>query len=131
MRFLAIDFGLKKIGLAISEGDLAEPLAVIPNQSSVISKMVALCRERKIEEIIVGVAEGKIAKQARSFGEALSRKSGLVVVYQDETLTTKEAIGKMVEVGKKRKYRQEKEDAFAAALILQEYLDKQKRRKLV
>lgn len=124
MKILGIDFGLKKIGLALSEGELVEPLAVIENRSSVISRIVALCQHHKIEKLVMGTSEGKIAQKIRRFGKELSRRSQLPVVYQDETLTTREAIAKMIEAGKRKKYRQKREDAFAAALILQSYLER-------
>lgn len=123
MMTLGLDFGLKKIGLALSEGELAEPLAVIENHSSTVSKIAVLCQHHKIEKLVIGVSEGKISQDIRRFGENLSRKTQLPVVYHAETLTTKEAIAKMIEAGKGRKYRQEREDACAAALILQSYLD--------
>jgi len=53
----------------------------------------------------------------------LSLLTGLPVFYQDESLTSKEAIAKMIEIGKGKKFRKEKEDAFAAALILQDWLN--------
>ena len=56
-----------------------------------------------------------------------SQVTGVYALLQEvrnRTLTTKQAIARMVEAGKKRKYRREQEDAFAAALILQNYLDK-------
>ncbi len=50
--------------------------------------------------------------------------TNLPVFYEDESLTSKEALVKMIESGMKKKARQEKEDQIAAALILQNYLDK-------
>lgn len=124
MRLLAIDFGLKKIGLAFSEGKLAEPLAVVKNQASAVETIAKICREHQIKKIVIGLPEGKTAEQIRPFAQSLSRSTRLPVAYHDETLTTREAIAKMVEAGRGRRYRQDKEDAFAAALILQSYLDR-------
>lgn len=123
MKVLGIDFGLRKIGLAVSEGMLAEPLTVIRHQVSVIEKIAALCQRDKIERIVIGLPGGKMAKQVRRFGCDLSKRISQPIVYQEEVLTTQEAIAKMIESGRGKKYRQEMEDAFAAALILQAYLD--------
>jgi len=124
MKILGIDYGLKKIGLALTEGNLAEPLSVISNRSSVVSKISGVCQKYGIEKIVIGMPEGKIATKVREFGKKLSQSTKLPVVFQDETLTSQEAIAKMIEAGRGRKYRQTKSDAFAAALILQSYLDK-------
>lgn len=125
MAFLGIDFGLKKIGLALSEGKLTEPLMVIENRTVAMDKIAAICQEYGIKKVIIGLSEGKMTHRVRRFGENLSQKLKLPVLYHQETLTTQEAIAKMVEAGKKRKYRREKEDACAAALILQHYLEKE------
>lgn len=126
MGTLGIDFGLKKIGVAIAESELAEPLLVIENKQSIARKFLNICQEYNIEKIVIGLPEGEIVASIRRFGENLAKKTHRPVVYQDETLTTKETIAKMIEVGRGRKYRREKEDAFAAALILQKYLDRQR-----
>lgn len=126
MGTLGIDFGLKKIGVAIAEGELAEPLLVIENRQSIARKFLEICQEYNIEKIVIGLPEGEIVADIRRFGENLAKKTHRPVVYQDETLTTKETIAKMIEAGRGRKYRREKEDAFAAALILQKYLDRQR-----
>lgn len=126
MRILGIDYGLRKIGLAISEGILAEPLSVVSNKLSVINKISEICQKHKVEKIIIGMPEGKIVKKVRGFGQKVAELTGLPVSYQDESLTSKEATAKMIEAGKKRKDRRRLEDAIAAAIILQAYLDSQK-----
>lgn len=124
MKVLGIDFGLAKIGLAMADDSLAQPLKVVSNGERGMARIARVVRQEQIERIVVGVSEGKMGQKAREYGRDLGRITGVEVVFQDETLTTQEAIAKMVEAGKRKKYRQEKEDAFAAALILQSYLDK-------
>jgi putative Holliday junction resolvase len=124
MRILGIDFGLAKIGLALAEVGLAQPLGVIKNDSRAISKIIQLIDQEEITKIVIGVSEGKIGQKAKDYGRELKKQSGLKVVFQDETLTTKEAIAKMIEAGKRKQYRQKNEDAFAAAIILQSYLNR-------
>lgn len=122
MRFLGIDFGLKKIGLAISEGFLAEPFGVFKNKD----QLIKICQKQEIKKIIIGISEGKMAKKTRDFGSQLALQTGLPVEYQDETLTSEEAKKLMVKIGKPKEKRQKQGDAIAAALILQSYLDQQK-----
>lgn len=124
MRILGIDFGIAKIGLAVADDNLAQPLGVMKNGLRTLNKIAQLVKQKQIERIVVGVSQGKIGQKAEGYGKKLKETTGLEVVFQDETLTTKDAIAKMIEAGKKKKYRQEKEDAFAAAIILQAYLDK-------
>lgn len=125
MRVLGIDFGIAKIGVAIADNGLAQPVRVIKNHQETLMKVARLVKQKKIERIVVGVSEGRIGQKAKEYGKQLGKMTGVGVFFQDETLTTREAIAKMIEAGKKKKYRQEKEDAFAAAIILQAYLDKQ------
>ncbi len=118
MNLLGIDFGESKIGLALAVSPLAEPIGVVKD----IEDVVKICREQEIGKIIIGLSEGEMAKKQRRFGQKLSGLTGLPVEFQDETLTTKEAITKMKEV--KKKIKDKEEDSFAASLILQDYLDR-------
>jgi len=121
MNLLGIDFGEKKIGLALATGPLAEPMGVI-KISNLKSQISNICQEHGIEKIVMGISEGKMAEKTKKFAQELGKAVGLPVEFQDETLTTSEAIMKMKQAGKKVK--KKKEDAFAAALILQDYLDR-------
>jgi len=124
MRILAIDYGLRRIGLATTNGVLPYPWGVIVNNIKGIKTINTLCKTHQIEKLVIGLPEGKLASKVKNFGQSLSQKTSLPVEFQDETLTTQESIAKMVEAGKKRKVRKQKQDAFAAALILQKYLQK-------
>lgn len=126
MVILGIDFGLSRVGLAIADDSLAQPLGVVVNSSKLIDQLLEICRQNKVEKIVIGLPEGRLVKKVKKFGQELQVITGLPVEFQDETLTSKEALDKMIEAGKKRKARQEKKDAFAAGLILQEFLEKKK-----
>jgi putative Holliday junction resolvase len=123
MKTLGIDYGLKRIGLALGFEGLAEPFLVVNNSPRIIQRIVWICREQKIEKIIIGLPEGKLVSEVKSFGRKLSLAVRLPVVYQVEILTSKEAIAKMIEAGRKRKVRRERQDAVAASIILQNYLN--------
>ncbi len=116
MKMLGIDFGKKKIGLAIFNGFLVEPLMVIRDKKRILD----ICQEEKIEKIVLGIPEGKMVQKIKKFKGWLEQKTGLPVDFQDETLTSKEAVAKMKEIGRKIK----EEDAISAALILEAYLEK-------
>lgn len=126
MKVLGVDFGLRKIGLAIAEEGLAQPLLVIENPAKFVERIANICQENEVGRIVIGLPEGRIAEKVKEFASNLSLVVSLPIDFQDETLTTREAIVRMITVGKKRKKRRKEEDAFAAACILQEYLDKRR-----
>ena len=119
MRILGIDWGERKIGLAISEEGLAEPLGIILI-SNIKNKILDICQRQEIEKIVIGLPEGKMARKVKKIAAELAEMTGLPVEFQDETLTSHEAIVKMRQIGKRIK----QEDAISAALILQAYLEK-------
>lgn len=125
MKILGIDYGRKKIGLAIADGPLAEPLKILRYEDTKIlrEKIKKIIKELAIEKIVVGVSEGTMADESHNFGEKLKKTCSVPVFFQDETLSTQEAQRLSRQAGIKRKKRKEMEDAYSAALILQEYLD--------
>lgn len=123
MFYLCIDFGLKKIGLATSTGEIASPWKILNTNSlgSTVSQIEKIVKDNKFDKIIVGLPEGQMGKNTLKFVTAL-RKNKLNVKTADETLTSKNATELMIETGvtqKKRKH----QDAVAASIILQNYLD--------
>lgn len=109
---LGIDYGLKNIGLATSEGTLAEPYGVVYSLPEIQQLVVKL----SITKIVVGISEGKSKERAIGFGKKLESMLGLPVEFIDETLTTYEAAMPAGRHGGKN-------HAKAAAIILQRYLD--------
>lgn len=128
MRLLGVDFGKRKIGLAYSEGLLPSPLTTIEvkTQKQALSEIQAVCERLLVEKIIVGVSGGVLDQEAQIFGRILSGQVNIPVDFVDETLTSKDAVKKMVEGKTTRKKRKEMEDAVAATLILNTYLEGQK-----
>lgn len=125
MKTLGIDYGEKKVGLAISEGEFAAPFKIETNTRDLSEKICRLCQKEGVTKIVVGVSEGRMAQSQKEFGQNLAQAGGLPVEFWDETLTSKEAVQKMIEAGAKQKKRRQ-EDAVAAALILQSYLEGRK-----
>ncbi len=131
MRVLAVDYGEKRVGLALSDplGLISQPLKVVP-RSRALEEISRLVEERKVERIVVGLplnmdgTEGEMARRARAFGESL-RSIGVEVVFFDERLTSFEAEEVMRSAGLSWKKRKKKVDALAAALILKSYLERE------
>jgi len=134
---LGLDYGTRRLGVAISdpEGSAARPLTVIVCES----RAKDLERVRQIAEqcgasvIVVGLplnmdgTHGPSARRARRFANAIRRQLELEVQLWDERLTTFEAEQQMMEAGLSPERRKELRDAVAAAVILQDYLNSQRR----
>lgn len=119
MRILGIDYGQSKVGLAIAEGKLAEPLGVIRYKDirTLSEKLEKIRKENRIDKVVVGVSSGTMAKEQKEFACKIGAETF------DETLTTREAQRLSLEAGLPRKKRRKMEDAFAASLMLQSYID--------
>jgi putative Holliday junction resolvase len=126
VKFLGIDYGLSKIGLAISEGELAQPLMVIQNSEKIIGEISKICQKYQIEKLVIGLPEGYLGEKVKEFAGQLLLSTGIVFEFRDETLTTQQALVKMIEAKKKKKIRRSLKDAFAAACILQEYFEERR-----
>lgn len=127
MQILGIDYGRKKVGLAIgdTESRLAQPLKILRYLSlkEVEEEIGRIVRDQKIEKIVLGVPDGEIERESRKFGENLKKALNISIEYTDETLSTKEAQSLSIQAGIKRKKRKGMEDAYSASLILQSWLD--------
>ena len=129
-KILGVDFGERRIGLAVAINNLAETFSIIEvnNLDAAVDEIVEVCQQEKIQEIVVGLpldSQGQIgpaAKKVKEFGQKLGRKTGLKIIFWDECLTSEEALAKMIESGRRQKKRRRLDDV-AAALILQEYLE--------
>jgi len=123
MKYLGIDFGLRRIGLATSEGNLAAPLKIIEVKGfkDAVERVIQEAVEGGFDKIVVGLSEGKMGETISGFVSAL-KKRGLDVETIDETLSTYQAISQMIELNIPKAKRQRSDDT-AAALILQNWLD--------
>lgn len=125
MRILAIDYGRKKVGLALATSKIAAPHSVITfsNKKELIERLRKVINEEEVDQIVIGISEGEMAAETKKFGEDIKKEFGLDIFYQDETLTTNEAQKLAQQAGIKRKKRRRLEDAYSAALILQAQID--------
>ena len=128
MKFLGIDYGTKRIGLALSDedGKLAFPKETLKNDGDALNIIVDLIKVENVGEVVVGDstdfsgAENKIVVEVETFISQLAGKIIIPIRKQKEFLTSVEARRYGNSKGDMRK----SVDAGAAALILQRYLDK-------
>lgn len=126
MKYLGIDYGSKRVGIALSdeEGGMAFPREVIPNNKKLISGIADLCREYNVGAIVLGeslnykMEQNVIMKEIVPFKKTLEEATNLPVYFEQEFMTSAAA--------ERLQGKGEKLDASAAALILQSYLDKKK-----
>ena len=133
MRVLGVDFGHKRIGLALSDegGTIAQPLKYIDGGGiAVVSREVArIGAERNAGQIVVGVPlrlDGTPSEQTErtlAFVEELQRATTLPVVKWDERLTSVQAERVLLEGNVRRRERKQNIDKLAAQIMLQSYLD--------
>jgi putative holliday junction resolvase len=129
---MAIDYGSRRIGIAVSDsGILATPHSVVPNAGDVIATLADLARELEATTIVVGVPRRAFQDRGeakfREFAEHLRQKTCKEVVLWDEALTTVDAGEKLRSAGRTRREAEQDIDMAAAAVILQSYLDEQRR----
>ncbi|MBI2011342.1 Holliday junction resolvase RuvX [Candidatus Daviesbacteria bacterium] len=123
MKYLGVDYGKKKIGLALSDGAIASIYKTlkINGLNDALYKIKKVIEQEEIERVVIGVAEsGESKALVKKFIKELKKYPKVVVIETDETLTSHDAKDLMLKIGVSKK---EKEDSYAAALILQNFLD--------
>jgi putative Holliday junction resolvase len=133
MSIIAIDYGGRRIGVAVSDsGTIASPHSVVKNEGEIIDKLARIASELDAETIVVGIARRTQSERGeqkfRDFAERLRQKTCKPVVLWNEALSTVEAARQLRASGAKRRDAQREIDMHAAAVILQSYLDAQDRR---
>jgi putative holliday junction resolvase len=133
-RILAIDYGRKRIGLALSDelGLTAHPFGVLlhKNRRDDIRRLREICKARGVRLILVGHPlhitgeAGEMADEAARFAKRLCKELGIRVELADERLTSWEAGQTMTEIGSAGRRKNVSVDAVAAAILLREYLNK-------
>lgn len=136
MRALGIDFGLKRVGVAVSDptGTVATPLQTLHRRAGKRPPLAALeklGREHAVEHLVVGLPigldgeENEWCAEVRSVGERLAQRLEVPVAFVDERMTSVRAARAVRSVGlpKRERERKERVDAAAAQLILQAWLN--------
>ncbi len=136
MRVLGIDYGVRRVGLALSDptGMLATPLDTLqrrPGRRPPLKRIAEIISERDVREVVIGLPlgldgeENAWCAEVRAFGEALQKRTALPIHFQDERLTSVMAERAVRASGLRRTERERKDrvDRAAAVLILQRWLD--------
>jgi putative Holliday junction resolvase len=136
-RVLAVDYGRRWLGLAVSDalGLTAKPLVTLErkNRREDVRRLRALVREHEVGQIVVGCPfhldgrKSDMAVEAARFARRLKRELGLPVELADERLTSWEAAQISAE-HRGRKRRRRTHDELAAAILLRDYLERQRAR---
>ena len=131
-RILSIDFGMKRIGLALSDPlkIFAYPFKTLKNDSSFFSELTKLIKDQKIDKVILGIPDegnestNEVRKKIISLKNKIE-KLGIEVITIDEGFTSLMAKERVIESVSKKTKRRDKGllDRHSAAIILQEYLD--------
>lgn len=122
MKYLGVDFGLRRIGLALSEGEIATPFLTInaKNTDDAFNKIQDIIQKQAADTAVIGLPESGIRQTVLKFIKKLQTIIEIKTV--EETLSSKIAKAEMIKLGLGRKKRMH-EDAYAACVILQNYLD--------
>src|SRR5580692_3563173 len=135
-RILALDYGRKRIGLALSDelGLTAQPLQILTrkNRREDLARLRSICAKHGVARILVGHPlhitgeAGEMADEAAAFAARIAKDLKLAVELADERLTSWEAGQTMAESGNqaRRKKKSPHLDDVAAAILLREYLDR-------
>lgn len=134
MRYLAIDFGFKRTGLALCDKSeqFSSPLMVIDKPGDVIPKIKQVIKNEDVEAVVVGLpfnmdgTEGPQAKATRTFAASLAKEITIPVEMFDERLSSFEAEEKLLPGDFTRKQTKKRLDAVAAANILAAFLEHKK-----
>lgn len=141
MRVLGIDFGSRRIGLAMSDasGTLASPIRTIDRRDAsadvvtlVMNAIAELCSDEPLDRIVIGLprrldgSDNDQTPQVRTFAAALALRTGLPIDLQDERLSSREAEERLALRLRDWRKRKARLDAAAAAVVLQDWLDAQR-----
>ena len=135
MRVLGLDYGTVRIGVALSDPDgiIAQPKGFIkaePRKNAIL-EIKRLCSENSVGRIVMGLPlhmsgeEGVSSKAARELGTTIAEQLDISLCYIDERLSTVSAEKALMEGNVKGKKKKEKVDSVAAAIILQNFLDRE------
>lgn len=129
---LAIDYGARRVGLAVSAGFLARPLEVVPHGEldALVARILRLAAQEMVTRLVVGLpvhadgTEGEQAAASRHFARHLAGRTPLPVLLFDEYGSSQSAQSALIAGGARRRKRRARLDAVAAAQFLQEFVDR-------
>jgi putative holliday junction resolvase len=124
MKLLGIDYGSKRVGIAVSDdrGAMAFPVTTLLNTDDLMKEIISILKEEDVKEIVIGESKdfkgvpNAIMEEINPFKALLEKETGLPVHFEPEFMTSEAAV--------RFQGRSEHTDASAAALILQSFLDR-------
>lgn len=130
MKYLALDIGEKRVGLAVTDesGIIARPLLTLNVDEGFLEKLGEVLMVQKPNVVILGIPrhqtgeEGKMAGQVRSFAEIIKHEFSVEVDFEDESATSIEAEQRLKSRGLNAEEIKKEVDAEAATIILEAYL---------
>ncbi len=132
MTILSIDFGVKRLGLAVSnpENTMAFPLCTIERttRDALFEQLLALLEEKAVERIVIGLpkhldgSDSLTTRQVRNFAASLARRTDIPFEFMDEALSSAQAEALLDTAGVRGQKRKRVLDQQAAVLILESYL---------
>jgi putative Holliday junction resolvase len=135
-RILAVDYGEKRIGLAVSDelGITASPLMTLARRSDdeTVRQIAQLASKLRVTQIVVGLPrrtdaqEGEMERKVKAFAEKLRQAISVPVVLFDERFTTRIAEQVLLEADLSRRKRKQVRDRLAAVILLQSFLEAQR-----
>jgi len=136
MRYLAIDYGAKRTGLALADDAhaIASPLEVVDSPSLLTSRIIEVIKSQQIDALVIGLplnmddTEGPQSKKVRQFADEIKKQIDIPIHFHDERLSSFDAEQKLAALGLTRKKKKKHLDAVAAAAILQSFLDEKQGR---
>ena len=123
MNYLAIDYGSKRIGLAVATEGIIEPILPIKNDTKLFENLDKIIFDYQIGKIYVGISEGEFAKETIKFVEKLTSMVKLSVETTEEAVSTIEAEKIFLNNHKKKKNYKKSIDSISAAVILRRVID--------
>lgn len=134
MRYLAIDYGNKRTGLAICDSGetIVSPLAVIEGQKELLKRIAEVIETEHVEAVVLGLplnmddSQGPQSQRVLNFADLLKACIDIPIHYQDERLSTFGAEEKLAAADFTRDRKKKRLDAVAAAQILEAFLELKK-----
>ena len=133
MRYLGVDPGKKRVGLAVCDPteSLASPLQVLQRRAleQIVADIAAVCRREQVGAVVVGLplnmdgSKGPAAQDAEHLAQKIAEAAGLPVHLWDERLSSVTVEQRLIELDMSRAKRRGKIDKLAAQVILQGFLD--------
>jgi len=134
MRYLAIDYGTRRTGLAICDpGEtIVSPLTVLQNRDLLLEKITQIVENETVEAVVIGLplnmdgSAGPQAQLVKKFAAPLQASLNIPILFQDERLSSFGAEEKLAPANLTRGKMKERLDAVAAAEILEAFLEQKR-----